>query len=136
MRALLVVLSLLVACSTQAQTRINGFEDPERDAEYRDLIHSLRCMLCQNQSVAESTADQAQDIRRRAHELMAEGSTPEETRQFLVDRYGDFITYKPPLKPSTYLLWAAPAVFLIGGGIVFARVLRRRMQEPLDEDLV
>jgi cytochrome c-type biogenesis protein CcmH len=127
---------LCLACSAQAQTRINGFDDPELDAEYRGLIHSLRCMLCQNQSVADSTADQAQDIRRRAYDLMAQGNSPEETREYLVSRYGDFITYKPPFKPSTWLLWAAPALFLIAGGWIFARVLQRRMQEPLDEELL
>lgn len=134
MRLVTALLALLFSLSAYSQAALHSFEDPELEAEYRELIHSLRCMKCQNQSVAESPVDQAKDIQRLAYEMKVEGRSNREIREYLVARYGDFISYQPPFKPSTWLLWAAPAIFLIGGGIIFARVLRTRMQQPLDEE--
>lgn len=134
MRIVASLLALLVSVAAHSQAALYSFEDPELDAEYRELIHSIRCMKCQNQSVAESPVDQAKDIQRLAYEMKAEGRSNGEIREYLIARYGDFISYQPPFKPSTWLLWAAPAIFLIGGGIIFARVLRTRMQQPLDEE--
>lgn len=135
MRLLLALLVTLASLAAHSQSALYSFEDPELNAEYRELIHSIRCMKCQNQSVAESPVDQAKDIQRLAYEMKVEGRSNGEIREFLIARYGDFISYQPPFKPSTWLLWAAPAIFLIGGGIIFARILRTRMQQPLDEDL-
>lgn len=135
MRCILTLTVLLFSLAAHSQAALYSFEDPELEAEYRELIHSIRCMKCQNQSVAESPVDQARDIQRLAYEMKAEGRSNGEIREFLIARYGDFISYQPPFKPSTWLLWAAPALFLIGGGLVFARVLRTRMQQPLDEEL-
>jgi cytochrome c-type biogenesis protein CcmH len=92
-------------------------------------------MKCQNQSIAESPVDQAADIRRQVRELMQEGMSDNEIRNFYAERYGDFINYQPPLKPKTYLLWAGPGLLLIGGAFVFVRILRVRLQQPLDEDI-
>lgn len=130
----LPVLMLLVAGGAAAQVdSIEGFEDPELDARYRDLIHTIRCMQCQNQSIAESPSDIAADQRREVRTMMAEGRSNREIRDYLASRYGDYINFLPPWKPSTWLLWTAPALLMLGGGVVFARVLRARMRQPLED---
>ena len=134
MRTLWCVMALMCSSSILAQVVIDGFQDPDMDARYRALIHTIRCMNCQNQSIAESPATQAGDIRQLAHDLMAEGQSDQEIRNFLTSRYGDFISYKPPLKPTTWLLWGAPFLLLGGGAFVFVRILQKRLQQPLDTD--
>lgn len=136
MRKLVTLVALVLATNAFAQRAIEGFDDPALDARYRELIESIRCMKCQNQSIANSPIDVAADLRRLVHELMAEGMTDAEIRTYLAERYGDFINYQPPLKPSTWLLWAGPVLLLVVGGVVFVRVIRTRMRQPLDEDLV
>ena len=142
MRTLLVVIALALAAAAHAQPAsapeavvIEGFADPALDARYRDLIYTIRCMKCQNQSIAESPVDQAADIRALVRDRIAAGESDREIRAYLVSRYGDFISYLPPFRPSTWLLWAAPALMLLGGGIIFARILRNRLAQPLDEEL-
>lgn len=136
MRSLLApAAALLLGISGASLAQVEGFENPEEDARYRDLIHSIRCMKCQNQSIAESPIDVASDLRREVREMMTEGRTDDEIRSFLISRYGDFISYQPPLKPSTWLLWAGPGLLLLGGGFVFTRIIRDRMTQPLDEEL-
>ena len=134
MRTALFAAALCFSFAALAQTVIDGFEDPEMDARYRDFISTIRCMNCQNQSVADSPAGQAGDIRRLVHDMMVEGRSDGEIIDYLVSRYGDFISYRPPFKPSTWLLWAAPVLLLGGGAFVFTRVLRERMQQPLEPD--
>ena len=112
-----------------------AFDDPALEARYRELIHSIRCMKCVNQSIAESSADSAGDLRREVRERVAEGQTDGEIRRYLAERYGDFINFMPPVKPSTWLLWAAPALLMIGGAIIFGRILHARMRQPLAEDI-
>jgi cytochrome c-type biogenesis protein CcmH len=135
MRFSLLLLTLLLGFSVFAKAQVEGFDDPELDARYRELIHTIRCMQCQNQSIADSPAATAIDLRRQARELIQEGRTDNEIREYFAERYGDFINYQPPLKPTTWLLWGAPALLLLIGGFVFARILRGRMQQPLDEEL-
>jgi cytochrome c-type biogenesis protein CcmH len=132
-RALL--LSLLLAGAATAQVTHEGFDDPELDARYREFIHTIRCMKCQNQSIAESPVDQAAEVRRLVRDRMAAGESEDEIRAYLISRYGDFISYRPPLKPSTFVLWAAPVILLLGGGFIFARIVRTHMRQPLDEEL-
>ena len=126
----LVSSSFIVA----AQQPLECAEDPALNERYQEFIQSIRCMKCQNQSIADSPIDQAADLRRMSCEMMVEGQSNGEIRSYLVSRYGDFISYWPQLRPSTWLLWSAPGLLLIGGGFVFFRVLRTRMQQPLDED--
>ena len=126
---------LALGAALNAQDIVEGFEDPELDARYRNLIHEIRCMKCQNQSIAESPIDQAADIRRQVRVLMVDGLSDAEIRAYLAERYGDFINYRPPFKPSTWLLWSAPVILLASGAFVFARVLRERMGQPLDEEI-
>jgi len=135
MYRILLLSGLLIGIVQFAGAQIEGFDDSAVDERYRDLIHTIRCMKCQNQSIAESPVDQASDLRRQVRELMLDGRSDGEIRTYLADRYGDFINYRPPLKPTTWLLWGAPALLLIGGGVVFVRILRDRLQQPLDEDI-
>ncbi len=107
-----------------------GFEDPKRSAEFRDLIAELRCVVCQNESLASSQASVAQDLRREIYRRMQEGQGRDEIIDFLVARYGEFILYDPPLKPSTLLIWLGPLLLVGTGGYLFIRTLRRKQTEP------
>lgn len=135
MRLILACALLSLGAAAFAIDTEVAFEDPALNARYRSLIHEIRCMKCQNQSIAESPIDQAADIRRQVRDLMRDGMSDAEIRDYLAQRYGDFINYRPPFKPTTWLLWSAPVLLILGGAIVFARILRERMQQPLDEDL-
>ncbi len=110
------------------------FEDPQLEAEYQALIKEVRCLVCQNQTIADSNAPLASDLRREIREMMGEGATRGEVNEFLVARYGDFVLYRPRFQPSTWALWIGPAFFVILGMAVFARILRSRMAQPLDEE--
>jgi cytochrome c-type biogenesis protein CcmH len=93
---------------------------------YERLTQELRCLVCQNQTIADSNASLAQDLRREVRELMMEGKTDTEIDDFLTARYGDFVLYNPPVKPRTYLLWAAPGLLVILGlGAAVMVVIRR-----------
>lgn len=110
------------------------FEDPARTHEFRDLIGQLRCLVCQNESLAGSQASVAQDLREEVYRMMSEGQSRDQIVDFLVARYGDFVLYEPPLKPSTYFLWLGPFLFLGLGGYLLARALQRKKAEP-EQDL-
>ena len=98
------------------------------DARLKKLETELRCLVCQNQTLADSNADLASDLRREVRELALAGKSDSEIRDYLVARYGDFVLYDPPLKPTTLLLWLGPFVALAGGGLLWWRVLRRRQR--------
>lgn len=107
------------------------FDDPEKEARYRTLIAELRCLVCQNQNLADSNAELAQDMRRQTYEMVQKGASNEEVVTFMVQRYGDFVLYRPPLKSSTWLLWAGPfAIFAIGVSILML-FIRRRNKQPV-----
>ncbi|WP_296805326.1 cytochrome c-type biogenesis protein [Thiocapsa sp.] len=110
------------------------FEQPGQHEAFRDLIAKLRCLVCQNESLAGSQAGVAQDLREEVYRMMLEGQSDEEIVTFLVDRYGDFVLYEPPIKPSTYILWFGPFIFLGVGGYLLFRTLGRKKDEP-EEDL-
>jgi cytochrome c-type biogenesis protein CcmH len=101
-------------------------EDPALDQRVAGLAHELRCLVCQNQSLAESNAPLAVDLRNQIREQLAKGASEREVREFMVARYGDFVLYKPPLKASTVALWAGPFVLLVVGALVLWRRLARR----------
>jgi cytochrome c-type biogenesis protein CcmH len=111
-----------------------SFEDPAEFETFRDLIAKLRCLVCQNESLASSQAGVAQDLRNEVYRMMQEGQSDKEIVAFLVDRYGDFVLYEPPVKPSTYILWFGPFIFLGVGGYLLFRTLGRKKDEP-EEDL-
>jgi cytochrome c-type biogenesis protein CcmH len=135
MHSRLLPAAFLLAFCVGAFAQVEGFDDPELDARYRSLIHTIRCMQCQNQSIADSPAATAVDLRRQTRELIEEGLTDNEIRIYFAERYGDFINYQPPLQPTTWLLWGGPALLVVIGAFVFAGIVRRRMNQPLDEEL-
>jgi len=102
--------------------------DPVKAARAVKLAEQLRCLVCQNQSIAESNAELANDLRGQIREQIAAGRSDDEIRTYMVQRYGDFVLYQPPLKSTTVLLWAGPALLLVGGAFVLARNVRRRQQ--------
>ncbi|HYW15512.1 MAG TPA: cytochrome c-type biogenesis protein [Allosphingosinicella sp.] len=100
-------------------------EDPRQEAQARALMETLRCLVCQGQSIADSDADMAGDMRSLVRERIAAGEKPEAIRSWLVDRYGAWVSYKPPVEPLTWPLWAAPAV-MVALGLWLARGRFRR----------
>jgi cytochrome c-type biogenesis protein CcmH len=103
-----------------AQWANEQLPDPAQEAEAKALMESLRCLVCQGQSIADSDAEMAQDMRALVRRRIAEGEEPEEIRNWLVDRYGRWITYDPPIDSVTWPLWLLP-ILLLGGGIWLAR---------------
>ena len=102
------------------------FDDAAEERRFRALVSELRCVMCQNQSLADSNAQIAHDLRREVLALMREGRSDAEVRDFLVARYGEFVLYRPRMEAATWLLWLGPALLLLGGGVVVARIVRRR----------
>ena len=101
------------------------FTSDEQEQRFKDLILELRCAVCQNQSLADSDAPLAHDLRQEIHDMMMDGQSDEQIRGFLVDRYGDFVLYRPAIGGNTLLLWLAPGLLLLGGGAVVAYSVRR-----------
>ncbi len=116
---------LLWSASSQAIDPL-PFADAAEEQRFRALTAELRCVMCQNQSLADSNAGIAVDLRREVFEMMQAGRSDDEIKAFLTERYGDFVLYNPPLKPSTWLLWFAPIGVLLIGAVLVVTVLRRR----------
>ena len=126
MRRLALIAILLLAASAGAVDRGQRFDDPAEQARYERLIRDLRCVICRSESIADSNAQVAADLRREVELLMREGRSDAEIQAFMTERYGDFVLLRPPVTPRTWLLWAAPALFLAGGLAVVVVVVRRR----------
>ncbi|HEY0941994.1 MAG TPA: cytochrome c-type biogenesis protein [Steroidobacter sp.] len=107
-----------------------AFEDPALQARYERLARELRCLVCRSETIADSNAQLAVDLRRQLRELMAAGKSDQEILKYMTDRYGDYVLYKPPVAPRTWLLWAAPALLVLGGGIAAAVVISRKSKLP------
>jgi cytochrome c-type biogenesis protein CcmH len=132
----LLVIGLTLGCLVSGAWAFDSevaFQDPVQQARYERLNRELRCLVCQNQTIADSTAPLAADLRREVREMMQAGRTDAEIRQFMIERYGDFVLYRPRLNATNFLLWAAPALLLLIGGGVAVRFIRRRTAE-VDED--
>ena len=109
------------------------FESSSQESRYKALIAELRCLVCQNQNLADSNAELARDLRLLTYNMILSGSSDKDIVQFMVSRYGDFVLYRPPFKPSTALLWLAPLLFMAGGFFVLFRIFRwRKNIRPLD----
>jgi len=135
MKILCVVLTFfLFATASYAIDTGEAFEDPERQARYEKIIDEVRCLKCQNQTIKDSNAFLASDLRREIRRMIAEGMTDEQIFDFLVERYGDFALYRPRASGKTLVLWLAPAVLLLGGALVLVNIVRRRMALPIDDD--
>jgi len=135
MKTLLGILTLsLLATASYAIDTEEALEDPALQARYEDIIEEVRCLKCQNTTIKDSNAFLAGDLRREIRRMLLEGMSDEQIFDFLVERYGDFALYEPRASGKTLILWIAPAIFLLGGGIVLLSIIRRRMTLPVDVD--
>lgn len=131
LRALLLALAAMPAWAIDQEPPM---QDPARQALYERLTHEVRCLVCQNQTVADSTAPLAADLRREIHAMVVQGRSEDDIKHFLLDRYGDFVLYKPRFGAATALLWLAPGMLLLAGAVTLAIVVRRRASLPADQD--
>ncbi len=122
-----IVLCLcLLPCVALAIDDHTPFEDPELQARYDRLTEELRCVKCQNQTIGDSNAGIAKDLRVKVREMLLAGRSDEEILDYMVARYGQFVLYRPPFNPSTWLLWLGPFLLLGGGGLVVVNTIRSR----------
>ena len=128
----ILAFSLLSPVSAGIETY--EFSDPAHESRYQDMIAQLRCLVCQNQNLADSNADLAKDLRARTYELISEGATDEQIADFMIARYGDFVLYRPPLRLRTVLLWVGPfVILLIALGIFLFTIRKSRTPQPMTE---
>ncbi len=136
-----LVLGLVGAGSGARALDVNGaldangqLEDPVLQARFENIAKNLRCLVCQNESVADSNAQLAGDLRRQVRDMLVAGRSDDDIYRFMTDRYGEFVRFNPPLEAKTLLIWGAPFILLmIGAGVVF-RVVRQRSRMPLDDE--
>ena len=126
MKKLLSLFIFTATIATAAPIEFNQFDNNQQEADYQSLIQTLRCPQCQNNNIADSNAVIAVDMRGKVFELLQEGKSKQDVVQYMVDRYGNFVTYDPPLTPVTMILWCAPILFILLGVLVLFR--RKRSQ--------
>jgi cytochrome c-type biogenesis protein CcmH len=122
----MISLLLVLSTSLQARIEIHEFDDPDKERLYDELIQELRCLVCQNQNLADSNAELAIDLRQKTYDMVQAGSDKDEIVSYMVERYGDFVLYRPPLKSTTMLLWIGPFVILLIGLLVLFIYIRGR----------
>ncbi|MDK1702207.1 cytochrome c-type biogenesis protein CcmH [Serratia rubidaea] len=127
-----VILAALLSFSAAAAIDTYRFDSVEQEQQYRELTEQLRCPKCQNNSIADSNAIIAADMRAKVYELMMQGQNKQQVIDYMVARYGNFVTYEPPVTPATLILWVGPLLFvLIGGAVV---IMRSRRRAPVNND--
>jgi cytochrome c-type biogenesis protein CcmH len=136
MKILALLVSLMLVPMVWAIDTGKAFDDPEKQARYEQLIEEVRCLKCQNQSIKDSNAFLAGDLRREIRRMIDEGMSDKEIATFLVDRYGEFALYRPRMTGKTLFLWIAPFAFLLLGAYALFRVVRKRMALPIDDDVI
>jgi cytochrome c-type biogenesis protein CcmH len=104
------------------------FDNPDQSQDFRSLIEKMRCLVCQNESLAGSDAELAHDLRNEIYDMVKAGKSHDQVIEFMVARYGDFVLYDPPIKPSTYPLWFGPLILFLIGAVLLARAVRRKKQ--------
>ena len=119
---------LLFTVVTHAQDEPLVFEDAKKQVRFDSLMEEIRCLVCQNQSLADSGAGLADDLRKEAYRMISQGESNEAIKAFMVERYGDFVLYDPPLQPSTLLLWFGPFILMFIATIVIIVILKKRTQ--------
>ena len=133
--SILTLCLLLGTGTTQAGVTLEAFKFDSKAEEqhFKDVIEELRCLVCQNQSLLDSDAELAHDLRAEVYNMIQAGKSDEEIITFLVARYGDFVLYNPPLKPSTWLIWFGPFVLLLIAAFLLLRAVRRQKNTPAHE---
>lgn len=126
---LLICCTLIFSCAAMAKEAAPMAADLEVEKRMVAISEELRCLVCQNESLSGSHAELAQDLRREIRKMIADGKSDKEILDFMVDRYGDFVRYRPPMKPTTWLLWGGPFLLLAGGIGALIAFLRRRAKD-------
>ncbi len=134
MKGLLIILTLLFSLSTlNAAVELKQFKNAEQEQRYKNIIDELRCLVCQNQNLADSNAGLAQDLRKQVHKMILAGDDDEAIFDYMVTRYGDFVLYRPPFKATTFLLWVGPFIIFALGLFVLIRFIRQRKKVVVTE---
>ena len=120
----LTALLIIIQGSVVAEIELREFSNDKIRTDYQQLINELRCLVCQNQNLAASDADLANDLRDETYDMLASGKTTAEVKEFMVERYGEFVLYKPPFSPATWLIWIGPFVLLTFGLFIAVRIVR------------
>ena len=125
---LILVLLLVASSNSFARVAAYEFQTEEQQAAYNDLVQELRCLVCQNQNIADSNAELAQDLKRKTYEMVVSGKSKQEVADYMTQRYGDFVLYRPPVTQTTLFLWVGPFIILFIGVFILIRVIRGRKQ--------
>ena len=128
-KLMMVALALVWTAWAQAGVAPYQFDDPADQARFDRLSYELRCLVCQNQNLADSNAELATDLRREIHHMIQQGWSDTDIIAFMMARYGDFVLYRPPVKPTTYALWLGPFLLCAVGLFVMIRLIRQRARE-------
>lgn len=140
LRLLLAALALATTAGSAlgaADPTVNTYgeiENPALQARFEHVTQDLRCLVCQNESIADSNVELASDLRRQVREMLIAGKSDDEIFKFMTDRYGEFVRFNPPLTPKTWLIWGAPFIMVVVGAIVIIRVARHRASLPVDDE--
>jgi len=118
-----------ISFNSLARVDIHKFDNPQQEADYKQLVGELRCLVCQNQNLADSNAELATDLREQVYQMLKDGHSKDDIVKYMVQRYGDFVLYNPPVKKITYLLWGGPFLLLVLAMIVIMLYMRRQKQE-------
>ncbi|EIC28847.1 MULTISPECIES: cytochrome c-type biogenesis protein [Methylomicrobium] len=130
MKPITLIFLLLLAGAGFAGVEYREFTTPEQQEAYESLTSELRCLVCQNQTIADSNADLAADLRRQVYEMLQKGQSKDEILRFMTERYGDFVLYNPPFKSKTVLLWFGPVLFFLIGVVFVILLIRRKRTRP------
>lgn len=135
MKKLTSLLIFTASVATAAPIEFNQFDSPQQEADYQSLIQTLRCPQCQNNNIADSNATIATDMRAKTLELLKQGKSKNEVVDYMVERYGNFVTYDPPMTPATIFLWVLPVLLILSGiGLIFMRKRKgsQAVEKPQD----
>jgi cytochrome c-type biogenesis protein CcmH len=133
---LLLGLAGTLACHAAAEVvdANDQLENHALQSRFESITKDLRCLVCQNESIADSNVELARDLRRQVREMLVEGKSDDAIFNFMTDRYGEFVRFSPPLETKTLFIWGAPFVMLVLGGLIIYRVVRHRSRMPLDDE--
>jgi cytochrome c-type biogenesis protein CcmH len=129
-----VALCMLAGVSARALDANGQLEDPALQARFENIAKDLRCLVCQNESIADSNVELASDLRRQVREMLVAGKSDDEIFDFMTDRYGEFVRFNPPVDRKTALIWGAPFIVLLLGVVIIVRIVRGRSRMPLDDE--
>jgi cytochrome c-type biogenesis protein CcmH len=129
-----VALCMLGGVSARALDANGQLEDAALQARFENIAKDLRCLVCQNESIADSNVELASDLRRQVREMLVAGKSDDEIFDFMTDRYGEFVRFNPPVDRKTVLIWGAPFIVLLLGVVIIVRIVRGRSRMPLDDE--